>query len=148
MPLNGDAHSEYICLHCCKPYYNASMKLIEAIRAVNDISSSQRRLFTSAQARMLGVERYALSRLEGLGNIERLAKGIYRMGGSPSTREEDVLAAWLSIDPGRRPGDIAGEGAPVAMGGRRRRGSTASARSAPRPTSSARPRENRPSAQT
>lgn len=30
------------------------------------------------------------------------------MGGSPSTREEDVLAAWLSIDPGRRPGDIAG----------------------------------------
>lgn len=117
MPLNGDAHSEYICLHCCKPYYNASMKLIEAIRAVNDISSSQRGLFTSAQARMLGVERYALSRLEGLGNIERLAKGIYRMGGSPSTREEDVLAAWLSIDPGRRPGDIAGEGAPVAMGG-------------------------------
>ena len=65
---------------------------------------------------MLGVERYALSRLERLGNIERLAKSVYRMGGSPSTREEDVLAAWLSIDPGRRPGDIAGEGAPVAMG--------------------------------
>ena len=92
------------------------MKLIEAIRAVNDIASSQRGLFTSAQAKVLGVERYTLSRLEGLGNIERLAKGVYRMGGSPSTREEDVLAAWLSIDPGRRPGDIAGEGAPVAMG--------------------------------
>ena len=92
------------------------MKLIEAIRAVNDIASSQRGLFTSAQAQALGVERYALSRLEGLGNIERLAKGVYRMGGSPSTREEDVLAAWLSIDPGRRPGDIAGEGAPIDMG--------------------------------
>lgn len=92
------------------------MKLIEAIRAVNDIASSQRGLFTSAQAKALGVERYALSRLERLGNIERLAKGVYRMGGSPSTREEDVLAAWLSIDPGRRPGDIAGEGMPVAMG--------------------------------
>lgn len=92
------------------------MKLIEAIRVVNDIASSQRGLFTSAQAQALGVERYALSRLEGLGNIERLAKGVYRMGGSPSTREEDVLAAWLSIDPGRRPGDIAGEGAPIAMG--------------------------------
>lgn len=50
-------------------------------------------LFTSVQAKVLGVERYALSRLEGLGNIERLAKGVYRMGGSPSTREEDVLAA-------------------------------------------------------
>lgn len=92
------------------------MKLIEAIRAVNDIASSQKGLFTSAQAKTLGVERYTLSRLEALGNIERLAKGVYRMGGSPSTREEDVLAAWLSIDPGRRPGDIAVEGAPVAMG--------------------------------
>lgn len=93
------------------------MKLIEVIRAVNDIASSQRGLFTSAQAKALGVERYTLSRLEGLGNIERLAKGVYRMGGSPSTREEDVLAVWLSIDPGRRPSDIAGEGAPVTMGG-------------------------------
>lgn len=87
-------------------------------------------LFTSAQAKALGVERYTLSRLEGLGNIERLAKGVYRMGGSPSTREEGVLAAWLSIDPGRRPGDIAGEGVPVAL------------------RVSARPREDRPSAQT
>lgn len=69
------------------------MKLIEAIRATNDIASSQRGLFTSVQAKVLGVERYALSRREGLGNIERLAKGVYRMGGSPSTREEDVLAA-------------------------------------------------------
>lgn len=39
------------------------------------------------QAKVLGVERYALSRREGLGNIERLAKGVYRMGGSPSTRD-------------------------------------------------------------
>ena len=60
------------------------------MRATNDIASSQRGLFTSVQAKVLGVERYALSRLEGLGNIERL---VYRMGGSPSTREEDVLAA-------------------------------------------------------
>lgn len=69
------------------------MKLIEAIRATNDIASSQRGLFTSAQTKVLGVEWCALSRLEGLGNIERLAKGAYRMGGSPSTREENVLAA-------------------------------------------------------
>ena len=93
MPPNCVAQTEYICLHCCNTCYNASMKLIEAIRATNDIASSQRGLFTSAQAKVLGVEWCALSRLEGLGNIERLAKGAYRMGGSPSTREENVLAA-------------------------------------------------------
>lgn len=92
------------------------MKMIEAIRAINDIAASQRGLFTTAQAQASGVDRYVLSRLESLGNIERLAKGVYRMGGSPSTREEDVLAAWLSIDPGRRPGGLSIEGAPVAMG--------------------------------
>ena len=92
------------------------MKTIEAIRAINDIASSQRGLFTTAQAGVLGVERYTLSRLERFGNIERLAKGVSRMGGSPSVREEDVLAAWLSIDPRRRPGDISADSAPVAMG--------------------------------
>lgn len=92
------------------------MKLIEAIRVINDVASSQRGLFTTAQAQASGVDRYVLSRLESLGNIERLAKGVYRMGGSPSVREEDVLAAWLSVDPGRRPGDISAESIPVAMG--------------------------------
>ena len=92
------------------------MKTIEAIRTINDIASSQKGLFTAAQAEALGVERYTLSRLERFGNIERLAKGVCRMGGSPSVREEDVLAVWLSIYPGRRPGDILVENAPVAMG--------------------------------
>ncbi len=92
------------------------MRTIEAIRAINDIAASQRGLFTTAQAQAAGVDRYVLSRLESLGNVERLAKGVYRMGGSPSTREEDVLAAWLSVEPGRRPGELPSEGAPVAMG--------------------------------
>lgn len=92
------------------------MRTIEAIRAINDIAASQRGLFTTAQAQAVGVDRYVLSRLESLGNVERLAKGVYRMGGSPSTREEDVLAAWLSVEPGRRPGGPPSEGTPVAMG--------------------------------
>lgn len=92
------------------------MKMIESIRALNDIASSQKGLFTTAQAKEAGVERYVLSRLEGLGNVERLVKGVYRMGGSPSAREEDVLAAWLSIDPRRRPGVLLPENTPVAMG--------------------------------
>ena len=51
---------------------------------------------------MLGVERYALSRWEGLGDVARFAKGLCRLDGSLSTRGEDVLPACLSIDPGRR----------------------------------------------
>ena len=92
------------------------MKTIEAIRKLNDIAFSQRGLFTTAQAQSAGVERYAVSRLEKSGNVERIAKGVYRMGGAPSPREEDVLAAWLSIDPNRTPGDLSSGGAPIAMG--------------------------------
>lgn len=92
------------------------MKTIEAIRRLNDIAFSQRGMFTTAQAEAAGVERYAVSRLEKLGNVERLAKGVYRMGGAPSQREEDVFAVWLSLEPKRRPGSLCIEKDPVAMG--------------------------------
>lgn len=92
------------------------MKMIEAIRRLNDIAFSQRGLFTTAQAQGAGVERYTVSRLEKSGNVERLVKGVYRVGGAPSPREEDVLAAWLSIDPSRTPGDLLNGDAPIAMG--------------------------------
>lgn len=103
-------------MRCCNSCYNTSMKTLEAIRLLNDIAASQRGLFTTAQAKASGVDRYVVSRLESVGNIERLAKGVYRMGGAPSTREEDVFAAWLSINPERQPGDVSAEGTPVAMG--------------------------------
>lgn len=80
------------------------MSTVDHIRALNGASAYQRGLFTAAQAKRLGVERWVLSRLEAAGAIERLAKGVYRMGGAPSVREEDVMAAWLSIDPTREPG--------------------------------------------
>lgn len=80
------------------------MKSLEAIKRLNTISAYQQGLFTTAQAQRLGVERHVLARLEQGGSIERLLRGIYRMGGAPSKREEDVLAVWLSLDPGREPG--------------------------------------------
>lgn len=97
--------------------YNSSMKTMEAIKKLNGISAYQKGLFTSRQAKRLGVERYVLSRLDKDGSIERVARGVYRMGGAPSLREEEVLAAWLSLDPEREPGaptDAAR--VPVAMG--------------------------------
>lgn len=80
------------------------MNTVETIKALNSASAYQRGLFTTSQAKSLGVDRWALSRLERQGAIERLAKGVYRMGGAPSIREEDVMATWLSLDPGRKPG--------------------------------------------
>ena len=97
--------------------YNTSMNSLEAIKALNDVSAYQRGMFTSAQARRLGVERYTLSRLENGGSIERVARGVYRMGGAPSVREESVYAAWLSLVPDRQPGvPMPAERVPVAMG--------------------------------
>ena len=80
------------------------MNSLEAIKKLNDVSAYQRGMFTSAQARRLGVERYTLARLEKGGSVERVARGVYRMGGAPSVREEDVYAAWLSLVPDREPG--------------------------------------------
>lgn len=48
--------------------------------------------------------------------MERLLHGVYRMGGAPALREEDVLATWLSIDPSRQPGAPLSGDSPVVMG--------------------------------
>lgn len=103
-----------LLLHIC---YYSSMNSIEAIKALNDVSAYQRGMFTSTQAKRLGVERYTLARLEKGRLIERVVRGVYRMGGAPSVREEDVYAVWLSFVPDREPGvPRALENTPVAMG--------------------------------
>lgn len=93
------------------------MGTADTIKKLNGISAYQRGLFTAAQASCEGVERYTLSRLERQGVIERLAKGVYRMGGAPSVREEDVLAIWLSLNANRLlTKDLSRQNAIVATG--------------------------------
>ena len=75
------------------------MKALDALNILNDLSASQRGVFTAAQARSVGVDRLALSRLESNGQIERLFHGTYRSCAAPSFREEDVWAAWLALYP-------------------------------------------------
>lgn len=54
----------------------------------------------------------SLSRLAAHGHIEPIARGVFRAAGAPSTREEDVYAAWLATDPAAlaylRPRDASG----------------------------------------
>lgn len=75
------------------------MKSLDALNILNDLSASQQGVFTSAQARSLGIERLVLSRLETHGQIERIAHGVYRSCAAPSFREGDVWAAWLALYP-------------------------------------------------
>ncbi|MFT8592035.1 MAG: type IV toxin-antitoxin system AbiEi family antitoxin domain-containing protein [Bifidobacterium sp.] len=65
------------------------------------LTAGQWGLVTTAQAKVLGVSRLDLSRMERDGVIERLAQGVYRDAGVPSDGFEGIRAAWLSIDPKR-----------------------------------------------
>ncbi|MCF0232885.1 MAG: hypothetical protein HUJ63_11645 [Enterococcus sp.] len=56
------------------------------------------------QAEDNGVPRHILSRLEKNENIIRYLQGIYRIGGSPTFREDDVFAQWLALCPNVKPG--------------------------------------------
>lgn len=75
------------------------MKALDSLNALQDLCASQRGLFTTAQAEGLGVGKMDVSRLAKNGHVERLARGVYRASAAPSTREEDVYAAWLALSP-------------------------------------------------
>jgi predicted transcriptional regulator of viral defense system len=75
------------------------MKALDALNIINDLASSQKGLFTAAQATALGVDRMSLSRLAAHGQIEPVARGVFKAAAAPSIRGEDVYAAWLATDP-------------------------------------------------
>ena len=75
------------------------MKALDALNITDCLAASQKGLFTAAQAQALGCGRMELSRLTANGHLERIERGVYRAAGAPSTREEAIWAAWLSMDP-------------------------------------------------
>ena len=75
------------------------MKSIEALRILGEATTQQWGLVTTAQAGALGVTRLTLSRLADSDHLERLAYGVYREAGAPSTEFENLRAAWLSTEP-------------------------------------------------
>lgn len=75
------------------------MKALDALNIVNDLCSSQKGLFTTAQATALGIDRMSLSRLAAHGQIEPVARGVFKAAAAPSIRGEDIYAAWLATDP-------------------------------------------------
>lgn len=84
------------------------------IADIADIASEQWGLVTTAQARTAGASPQVMARLARAGQLERLAHGVYRLGGAPRSQHEDLRAAWLALDAGRSPADrIAGNGLEV-----------------------------------
>lgn len=71
----------------------------DALRAVQDLASSQWGLLTTPQARGLGVTAAQLARLAEQGALARLQHGVYAVAGVPFDRHRGLQAAWLSLDP-------------------------------------------------
>ncbi|TDW26971.1 type IV toxin-antitoxin system AbiEi family antitoxin domain-containing protein [Cryobacterium psychrophilum] len=66
---------------------------------LEELAAGQWGLFTTAQAKARGVTRANLSHRERDGRLERLAHGVYRLGGVPVTSLDDLRAAWMSTEP-------------------------------------------------
>lgn len=69
---------------------------------VADIAAEQWGLVTTAQARAVGVSAQGVARLAAQGGLERVTHGVYRVSGAPPSPLDEIRAAWLALDPGRR----------------------------------------------
>lgn len=75
------------------------MKSRDSLRALAEVTESQWGMVTSAQAGARGISHMNLTRLTESGSLTRLAQGVYRDSGAPSSDHEDLRAAWLAIEP-------------------------------------------------
>ncbi len=68
---------------------------------VSHLASEQAGFFTTAQAGRLSVERLKLHRETRRGVLRSPRRGVYVFASSPYTPDEQLRAAWLSLDPSR-----------------------------------------------
>jgi predicted transcriptional regulator of viral defense system len=79
------------------------------------VAAEQWGLVTTAQARTLGVSAQEVARLTNQGVLERMTHGVYRVFGAPPEPADEVRAAWLALDPGRRAAERAREASPAVV---------------------------------
>jgi predicted transcriptional regulator of viral defense system len=60
--------------------------------ALGRLAQTQRGLFSTAQAALLGISNAQLSRASKDGHLRRLRSGVYAVGGAPASPWEEVLA--------------------------------------------------------
>jgi hypothetical protein len=66
---------------------------------IADLAAGQWGLFTTAQARRVGLSAQQVARLAESGAAERLQHGVYRISGVPTSPVDDLRAAWLALQP-------------------------------------------------
>lgn len=65
------------------------------------LASEQNGLITTAQAARLGVDRISLHRAAHSGTLRSIRRGVYAFESAPLAPDEELRAAWLSLDPSR-----------------------------------------------
>ena len=75
------------------------MRKSDNIRELEYLASSQWGMFTSAQARVLGVRGTQVSRMADSGTVELMRRGVYRYMVGEETSYSYVKAAWLAAYP-------------------------------------------------
>lgn len=71
------------------------------VARIAELAAGQWGMVTSRQAAAADVDARTLARWAQLGKAERLAHGVYRLAGVPSSPYDDLRVVWISLDPGR-----------------------------------------------
>lgn len=75
------------------------MKSREALKVLAEVTESQWGMVTSAQVLAMGVSNMNLTRLTEAGDLIRLAHGVYKDAGTPSSEHDHIRCAWLATKP-------------------------------------------------
>ncbi|MBA5244200.1 type IV toxin-antitoxin system AbiEi family antitoxin domain-containing protein [Corynebacterium haemomassiliense] len=75
------------------------MEQADVLATLEMVASDQWGIVTTAQAGREGVERLQLSRLAEKGDLERARHGVYLLPSHQAGPEDEIRAAWLSLEP-------------------------------------------------
>lgn len=75
------------------------MKRAEVFDTLVDFTSDQHGLFTRAQASSAGISDQVLEYFLRAGDLDRVARGVYRFRRDLPDQHEDIWAAWLQLAP-------------------------------------------------
>ena len=75
------------------------MKQADVLATLETVAADQWGIVTTAQAGREGVERLQLSRLAEKGDLERARHGVYLLPSHQAGPQDEIGAAWLSLEP-------------------------------------------------